>query len=182
MRFVVPTLALAALAALAPVPVRAGAVPGAAPIKLVLTSTAFENDGTLPATYTCKGKDVPPPLAWTGVPADAKSLVLLVDDASRKTPWNHWIVWNIPPTTTGIPEGGALPAGAVQGPNDYQKPAWTGPCPTSSEPRTYYFQVFALDQPLGAGPYVRKALMEAMSGHVVAEGRIIAAYPKAEAK
>jgi len=182
MRFPLPALVLAGLTAACLAGATASAQPAGPPAKLVVTSSAFEPNAPSPAKYTCDGADVPPPLAWTGVPAGAKSLVLLVDDASRKTPWNQWIVWNLPPTTGGLPEGGALPAAARQGPNDYQKTAWTGPCPSSSGAREYYFQVFALDVELGAGPFARKALVEAMAGHVVAEGTLVGTYERAAKK
>ena len=92
---------------------------------LQLESTAFAQNGNIPALYTCKGKDVSPPLAWTGIPKDANSLALIVDDpdapdpAAPKMTWVHWVLYNLPPAAAGLPEGAAPPAGARDGINDW---------------------------------------------------------------
>lgn len=85
---------------------------------LKLTSTALVHGGQIPSKYTCDGQDISPPLAWSGVPAEAKSLVLIVDDpdapdpAAPKMTWVHWVLYNIPPSTSVLPEATRqLPAG-----------------------------------------------------------------------
>ncbi len=80
---------------------------------LTITSTAFAHNAEIPSVYTCEGKDVSPPLAWSGVPAGTKSLALIVDDpdapdpAAPKMTWVHWVLYGIPP-------GGRRPAGSGQ--------------------------------------------------------------------
>ncbi|MGH8583361.1 MAG: YbhB/YbcL family Raf kinase inhibitor-like protein, partial [Gammaproteobacteria bacterium] len=87
-------------------------------MSLTLTSSAFAHNGEIPIQYTCEGKDLSPPLAWSGVPAGAKSLALIVDDpdapdpAAPKLTWVHWVLYNIPASTPGLPEAvKQLPAG-----------------------------------------------------------------------
>ena len=91
---------------------------------LTLTSQAFRQNGEIPPQHTCQGADVSPPLAWSGVPANTKSLALIVDDpdapdpAAPKMTWVHWVLYNIPPTAAGLPEGaaaGGLPGGTLEG-------------------------------------------------------------------
>ena len=101
-----------------------------------LTSTAFPPGGEIPAKYTCEGQDVSPPLAWTGVPPNAKSLVLIVDDpdapdpAAPKMTWVHWVLYNLPPSAARLAEGvKSLPAGTAEGANDWQRTGYGGPCP-----------------------------------------------------
>ena len=86
-----------------------------------LTSTAFASQGEIPAANTCEGADKPPALAWSGAPPATKSFALIVDDPDApdpkapKTVWVHWVVYNVPAAATGLPEGGKLPAGALEG-------------------------------------------------------------------
>ena len=105
---------------------------------LTLKSTAFAPKGEIPSKYTCEGRDVSPPLAWSGVPAHAKSLALIVDDpdapdpAAPTTTWVHWVLYNIPPQTGGLPEAVAakdLPRGTLEGVNDWKRTGFGGPCP-----------------------------------------------------
>src|SRR6478672_746406 len=105
---------------------------------LSISSPAFAAGGSIPAKYTCEGQDVSPALTWTGVPAGAKSLALIVDDpdapdpAAPKRVWVHWVLYNVPPTTTGLAEAvppAALPPGTREGTNDWGKTGYGGPCP-----------------------------------------------------
>src|SRR5207248_3247648 len=83
-----------------------------------ITSPAFAHQGEVPAAHTCEGQDRAPPLAWSGAPAGTKSFALIVDDPDAPDPkapkmtWVHWLVYDLPPSTNALPEGGALPAGA----------------------------------------------------------------------
>lgn len=102
-----------------------------------LTSSAFDPLGDIPSQHTCDGHDRSPPLAWSGVPSGAKSLALVVDDpdapdpAAPKMTWVHWVLYNIPPATTGFEAGATqLPAGTCQGINDWQQAGYRGPLPT----------------------------------------------------
>jgi Raf kinase inhibitor-like YbhB/YbcL family protein len=127
------------------------------------------------------GADVSPPLAWSGVPANAKSLVLIVDDpdapdpAAPRTTWVHWVLYNIPATAPGVQEGvttGALPAGTLEGTNeginDFHRTTYGGPCPPTGRHR-YFHKLYALDTVLTDLHKPTKAALEmAMEGHVVA--------------
>jgi Raf kinase inhibitor-like YbhB/YbcL family protein len=145
---------------------------------LKISSPVFENNGNIPAKYTCTGKDVNPPLLIENVPAKAKSLALIVDDpdAPRGT-WVHWVLWNIGPGTGEIGEG-SVPAGAMQGLNDFRVNEYRGPCPPSGTHR-YFFKLYALDTVLNLHPNSTKADIEkAMKGHVIAQAQIIGLYRK----
>ncbi len=145
---------------------------------LTISSTAFKNNEMIPGEYTCDGKDVNPPLAIEGVPENAKSLALIVDDpdAPRGT-WVHWVMWDIDPKTREIAEGSGTD-GARQGLNDFRKFEYGGPCPPSGTHR-YFFKLYALDAPLGLKKGASKAELEkAMKGHVIAQAEMIGLYRK----
>ena len=125
-----------------------------------LTSTDLTNGGTIPNAHVfnefgCKGNNVSPALAWSGAPPDTKSFALMVHDPDAPTGsgWWHWVVYNIPPTTTSLPAGAGdtkknlMPAGAVQGRNDYGSVGYGGPCPPPGNPHHYHFRVYALKVP-----------------------------------
>ncbi len=110
---------------------------------MTLTSPAFGNDQSIPAKYTCTGQNVSPPLEWKGVPQNAKSLSLTVDDPDAPGGhFTHWQVTQIPPSATGIPEGGHV---GVEGTNGFGNRGYGGPCPPSGEHR-YVFTLVALDE------------------------------------
>jgi len=99
-------------------------------------STAFTHEGAIPSLYTCEGKDVSPPLSWSEIPPGTKSLALILDDpdapdpAAPKMTWVHWVLYNLPPTNDGVPEGvKPLPAGTKEGMNDWKRTGYGGPCP-----------------------------------------------------
>src|SRR5262245_57517426 len=128
---------------------------GGVAMALTLTSTAFGPNGAIPTKHTCEGSDVSPPLAWTGVPAGTNSLVLIVDDpdapdpAAPKVTWVHWVLYDLPTTATGLPDGtGTLPPGTRQGQNDWKRPGYGGPCPPVGRHR-YFHKLYALDTTLG---------------------------------
>jgi Raf kinase inhibitor-like YbhB/YbcL family protein len=108
-----------------------------------LTSPAFEQEGQIPSKYTCEGDDISPPLAWDGVPEGTKSLVLIIDDPDAPDPnapqlvWVHWVLYNIPPNTNGLPENAGkagLPHGTAVGVNDFKKTGYGGPSPPIAAP------------------------------------------------
>jgi Raf kinase inhibitor-like YbhB/YbcL family protein len=151
---------------------------------LAITSTAFADGAPIPARCTCEGDDRAPPLAFSGVPSGARSLALVVDDpdapdpAAPKTVWVHWVVHELPPDTAGLPEGGALPAGARQGLNDWKRAGYGGPCPPIGRHR-YFFKLYALDAPLDVPSGLDKnALLAAMEGKVLAQGELIGTYER----
>ncbi len=153
-----------------------------------VTSPSFEANGPIPARYTCEGEDVSPALAWTGVPSRARSLVLIVDDPDAPDPaaptrtWVHWVLYNLPPDATGLPEAvrsaSDLPPGTAQGVNDWNRVGWGGPCPPIGRHR-YHFRLFALDRVLPdlRNP-TRAQVEEAMRGAVIAEAVLIGTYQK----
>jgi Raf kinase inhibitor-like YbhB/YbcL family protein len=154
---------------------------------LVLTSTAFAALGAIPTLHTCEGRDVSPPLAWTGVPATAKSLVLIADDPDAPDPkapkmtWVHWVLYNLPPTTTGLAEGvaaSALPAGTREGKNDWKRTGYGGPCPPIGRHR-YFHKLYALDVLLAdLAPATKADVEAAMKGHVLAQAELVGTYQK----
>ena len=179
-------LACSAVSALALVATLARG-PAFAEDSMKLTSTAFGENQSIPKLYTCEGKDVSPPLAWNGVPANAKSLALIVDDPDAPDPaaprmtWVHWVLYNIPASATGLAEGaafGGLPRGTLEGTNDWQRSGYGGPCPPIGRHR-YFHKLYALDTVL---PDLKKpnkgALEQAMKGHIVAQAQLIGTYEK----
>src|SRR3954447_23886362 len=153
-----------------------------------IESSAFTNGGTIPKVYTCDGKDVSPPLNWSGVPENARSLALICEDpdAPRGT-WTHWVLFDLPASVGGLGEG--VPAQervtlsegggtAIQGKNDFGKPGYGGPCPPSGSHR-YFFRIYALDTELGLGPETnRQDLLRSIKGHVLAEGELMGKYSR----
>lgn len=152
-----------------------------------LTSTAFAAGGQIPAKYTCMGEDVSPPLAWSGAPANTRSLALIVDDpdapdpAAPKRTWVHWVLFNLPESTTTLAEGAGnreAPAPARRGLNDWSRPGYGGPCPPIGRHR-YFFKLYALDVELGGLDSPNKAALEkAMEGHVLAKAELVGTFQK----
>lgn len=143
-----------------------------------ISSAVFESNGSIPAKFTCDGKDVNPPLAIQGVPAGAKSLALIVDDPDApRGMWVHWIAWNIDPKITEIMEA-SVPKGAVQGMNDFRKHDYGGPCPPSGTHR-YFFKLYALDAQLTLSANSEKTDLEkAMQGHIISQTQIMGTYKR----
>ncbi|MHB1142520.1 MAG: YbhB/YbcL family Raf kinase inhibitor-like protein [Sulfuricaulis sp.] len=156
-------------------------------MSLTLTSTAFRHRGEIPSRYTCDGDDISPPLAWSGVPSGVKSLVLIVDDPDAPDPkapkmtWVHWLLYNIPPTATGLPEQVAaknLPQGALEGINDWKRTGYGGPCPPIGRHR-YFHKLYALDTLLPDMSRPTKGKLEgAMKGHVLSQAEIVGTYER----
>lgn len=151
------------------------------PSVFTLKSPAFKDQGEIPATYTCDGEDISPPLEWTNIPPDTKSFALISDDPDAPMgTWVHWVVFNLPPETVSLPQGiQHLPAGAMEGINDFRRIGYGGPCPPGGVHR-YYFKLYALDTMLTLRSGAAKAeLLKAMQGHVLAEATIMARYRRA---
>ena len=154
-----------------------------------LTSPAFAANGSIPAKYTCEGADISPPLEWSGAPSGTKSFALIVDDPDAPDPakpqrvYVHWVVYNIPASTTKLAENAAksgLPSGAMQGSNDWGKQTYGGPCPPIGRHR-YFFKLFVLDTELKGLKNPNKAQLEkAMQGHIVGTTELIGTYQKAK--
>ena len=152
-----------------------------------LTSSAFSNGEEIPEKYTCEGQDTSPPLEWSGLPGETKSLVLIVDDPdapdprSPRTIWAHWVLYNIPPDAKGLKEGISsknLPRGTREGLNDWKRTGYGGPCPPIGRHR-YFFKLYALDAILNHLKHPDKKDMEmAMKGHILSEAILMGTYQK----
>ncbi len=156
-------------------------------MSMVLESSVFQSGGAIPTAYTCDGTNISPPLAWANIPPAAKSLALVVDDpdapdpAAPKTTWVHWVLYDIPPGTIGLPQAvGAinLPLGTREGLNDWQRNGYGGPCPPIGRHR-YFFKLYAVDVMLPDLGKPNKARLEAaMEGHIVERAELIGLYQR----
>ena len=156
---------------------------------LAIKSSAFLDGDAIPTRFTCDGEDTSPPLEWSGVPDLALSLALVVDDPDAPDPkapkmtWVHWVLYNIPPSSSGLPEGlnaSALPKGTLEGNNDWHRTGYGGPCPPVGRHR-YFHKLYALDVVLPDLKHPdKKALENAMKGHIVAEARLVGTYQKGQ--
>ncbi len=160
-----------------------GGGPASAPAKLAVTSPAFAHMGVIPREHTCDGGDRLVPLEIGGIPPEAKSLAIVVDDPDVPKSlrpdgnWDHWVIWNLPPSTTSISHG-SVPSSAVQGKNSWGRNDWGGPCPPDREHR-YFFKAYALDAMLELDPSSGKAAFEqAIDGHVIAKGELVGRYDR----
>lgn len=143
-----------------------------------ITSSAFKNNESIPAKYTCDGENINPPLQFSAVPETAKSLALIMDDpdAPRGT-FVHWTLWNISPEQKEI-AANSVPAGTVEGLTSFGKPGYGGPCPPAGTHR-YFFKLYALDELLDLNPDADKAKLEqAMEGHVLAQAELVGLYSR----
>ncbi|MBI2650394.1 YbhB/YbcL family Raf kinase inhibitor-like protein [Candidatus Woesearchaeota archaeon] len=142
-----------------------------------LTSAAFANNGAIPSEYTCDGNDLSPPLSISDVPSNAKSLALISDDPDAPVgTWDHWVVFNIPPTTKEIPKG-TEPKGTA-GKNSWGRTGYGGPCPPSGTHR-YFFKLYALDTILNLQEgSAKKDIESAMQGHIIAQTQLVGLYKR----
>ncbi len=146
-----------------------------------LTSSAFPAAGAIPAKHTCDGADVSPPLAWTDPPSATRSFALICDDPDAPMgTWVHWVLYNIPASSRGLPE--AIPGeqeladGSRHGRNSWGRTGYGGPCPPSGTHR-YFFRLYALDTDLDLAPGATKAdVLRAMDGHVLASAELMGTY------
>ncbi|MDD2717564.1 MAG: YbhB/YbcL family Raf kinase inhibitor-like protein [Candidatus Wallbacteria bacterium] len=151
--------------------------------KLTLKSPVFEESKAIPSKYTSDGENISPPLTWSEVPKGAKSLALISDDPdSPMGTWVHWVVYNIPPTATGLPEKilqtEKLPDGTLQGLSDFKKTGYCGPCPPAGT-HHYFFKLYALDILLPDKPGLTKSGLESlMNGHILAQGELVGLYKR----
>jgi Raf kinase inhibitor-like YbhB/YbcL family protein len=153
-------------------------------MSIKIISTAFSEGNPIPKKYTCDAQDASPPLAWSGAPAETKSLALIVDDPDAPVgTWVHWVIYNLPPMLTELKEGIAktptVEGGGIQGNNDFRKVGYGGPCPPRGKPHRYFFKLYALDQMLELKSGASKADVEkAMRGHILAQGQLIGTYSR----
>lgn len=141
----------------------------------------------IPVRYTCDAQDKSPPLEWSGIPAEAESLVLIVDDPDAPDPtapkmtWVHWVLYNIPADTQGLEEhisSASLPVGTQEGINNWGRKGYGGPCPPIGKHR-YFFKLYALDTVLADLKQPNKAQVEqAFAGHILAKAELVGMYQR----
>lgn len=154
---------------------------------LSISSPEFRNNGEIPPVYTCDGENISPPLEWAGLPEGTRSLALIVDDPDVPDPkapkrtWVHWVLYNIPVATSGLPQGvqpSHLPDGTRQGMNDSNRAGYGSPCPPIGRHR-YFFKLYALDTELNdLNSPTKDTLLKAMDGHVLESAELIGTYQK----
>lgn len=156
-------------------------------MSFTLSSPAFAPNASIPMLHTCDGRDVSPPLQWSGLPAGTKSLALVVDDpdapdpAAPRVTWVHWVLYNLPVGTDGLPAGvdaAQLPAGTREGINDWKRTGYGGPCPPIGRHR-YFHKLYALDTVLAdLGQPDKGQLLKAIEGHVLAQAELVGTYQR----
>ncbi|MFP4696504.1 YbhB/YbcL family Raf kinase inhibitor-like protein [Thiohalospira sp.] len=157
-------------------------------MSLTITSPAFADGDPIPAVYTCDGEDRSPPLLFAGLPEGTRSLALVVDDPDAPDPaaprmtFVHWVLYNLPPEASGLPEGirdpAELPHGTQEGRNNWDRPGYGGPCPPVGRHR-YFHRLYALDCRLpDLSEPLREELDGAMEGHILAEATLVGTYQR----
>jgi Raf kinase inhibitor-like YbhB/YbcL family protein len=160
---------------------------GAIAMTLEITSPAFSPNEEIPSKYTCDGEDISPALEWSGLPEGTKSIALIVDDpdapdpAAPKMIWVHWVLYNIPPSATSLPEAvksQELPKGTKEGLNDWQRTGYGGPCPPIGRHR-YFHKLYALDAVLpDLGKPTKRDLERAIEAHILAKAEMVGTYQR----
>jgi Raf kinase inhibitor-like YbhB/YbcL family protein len=157
---------------------------------IAVRSPAIAADQPMPRDYTADGRNISPPLTWSGVPPGTQQLALVLEDpdAGNPPPFVHWVLYNLPPTVTGVPEAISIDpaapmpaaiAGAIQGVSGFRRPIYRGPAPPPGKPHHYHFVVYALDADLGLKPGLTRAdLLAAIRGHVIGQGELVATYER----
>lgn len=143
-----------------------------------ITSSAFNHNQNIPSKYTCDGENISPPLSFLGVPKNAKSLILIVDDpdAPGKT-WVHWTVFNIDPAVQEVSES-SIPEGGIEGMTDFGKPGFGGACPPTGTHR-YFFKLYALDTTFAFSLTAdKKEIEKAMQNHILASCELVGLYKR----
>lgn len=147
-----------------------------------LTSSAFSHEDKIPSKYTCDGDNINPPLSISDVPPGAKSLVLLMDDPDvpktirKDGMWDHWVVFNIPPSVREIEEG--MEPDGTHGAGTGGNESYFGPCPPDREHR-YFFKLYALEKELDLPKGAKKSQVEkVMQGHIMAEAVLMGRYER----
>ncbi len=153
-------------------------------MSLQITSTAFSEGQAIPEKYTCQGRDLSPPLKWTGAPPDTRSFALIADDPDAPIgTWVHWVLYDLPASATELaedtPKSATLPGGAKQGLNDFRRLGYGGPCPPSGKPHRYFFKLYALDTLPGlkAGA-TKKDVERAMENHILGQAQLVGIYQR----
>ncbi|HOP66732.1 MAG TPA: YbhB/YbcL family Raf kinase inhibitor-like protein [Methanoregulaceae archaeon] len=152
--------------------------------EIPISSDAFAEGERIPVQYSCGGENISPPLSWGDPPAGTESLAVICDDPDAPGGlFTHWVLVNIPPDSRGLPGGvkraPLLDDGSIHGANSYGKLEYSGPCPPPGRPHRYYFHIYALDIPLKLrSPADRRAVENAMKGHILAEGSCMGIFSR----
>jgi len=157
-------------------------------VTLIVRSPAFSEGSPIPRRHTGDGEDLSPPLSWSGLPATALELALIVDDPDAPTPepWVHWVIYKLPVTVHELAEGvppvgrsGSAPT-ALQGRNSWKGVGYRGPAPPKGHGvHRYFFKLYALDKALDLAQGLDKAgLKKVIEDHVVAEGVLMGTYQR----
>jgi Raf kinase inhibitor-like YbhB/YbcL family protein len=146
-----------------------------------IKSPVFEQGEIIPKMYTCDGADVSPPLEWSSAPEGTKSFALICDDPDAPVgTWVHWVVYDLPGSTTKLPENippeRTLADGGKQGITDFRRIGYGGPCPPSGTHR-YFFKLYALDTTVDLDPGATKdQLLKAIQEHILSEAQLMGKY------
>ncbi|HEX3645938.1 MAG TPA: YbhB/YbcL family Raf kinase inhibitor-like protein [Vicinamibacterales bacterium] len=161
-----------------------------APQRIAVTSPTLKADEPMPRDYTPDGRNLSPPLSWSNLPAATREIAVVCEDpdAGNPPPFVHWVIYKIPATATGLPEGipidpaAAMPSeigGAIQGVSGFRRPIYRGPAPPPGKPHHYHFVVYALDADLGLKPGLSRGdLLAAIDGHVIGRGELVSIYER----
>lgn len=148
-------------------------------MSLQLTSDAFANGQSIPAKYSCVGKNISPALTWTEPPSGTASFALIVDDPDAPMgTWVHWVLYNIPAEARSLQEGFSAQDPVSVGKNSSSHLSYDGPCPPNGTHR-YYFKLYALDSAFSLSPGATKdGLLQAMDGHILAQSELMGTFSK----
>ncbi|MBU1076971.1 MAG: YbhB/YbcL family Raf kinase inhibitor-like protein [Spirochaetes bacterium] len=153
-------------------------------MELQISSPSFQDGEMIPAKHTCDGDDLSPALEWSKVPDGTRSIAVICDDPDAPAgEWVHWVLFNlsgnIKRLADGIPADKALPNGAKQGVNDFNRIGYGGPCPPGRTVHRYFFKVFALNTNLELDSGITKFdLIKAMESHILAKGQLTGKYSR----
>jgi Raf kinase inhibitor-like YbhB/YbcL family protein len=160
------------------------APPGGDKMPFIITSPAFADGAKVPVKYTCDGQNILPVLDWADSPAGTVSFALILEDPDAPVKnFTHWVIFNLPPDTPGLPEAlprdGTLASGALQGKNGGGGIGYIGPCPPKGSPHHYRFTLYALDKSLDLSAGATKdQVLQAMEGHILGQSQLVGTYQR----
>ncbi len=150
-----------------------------------LKSPAFKTSDFIPKKHSCRGEDLSPALTWSHAPQGTKSFALIMDDPDAPAGvWVHWVVYDLPATSTGLPEGWAKNSpptdgsqqGRSWGVDEFERTGYAGPCPPPGSLHRYSLRLYALDKVLGLSQASRAELLKAMKGHIIAQTELVGRF------
>ena len=139
-------------------------------------SDAYKEGENIPRLFTCDNQNISPPVTWSGIPENAKSLALIMDDPDAPAgTWVHWVLFNLKPDRNGLEKGNS--GGGTEGKNGFNRMGYGGPCPPRGSTHRYFIKLYALDKVLDLKEGVTKAQVEdQMHGHILAQGQLMGRY------